>query len=153
MNANKLWYAPVYEIIEPEPNADPGSSPFLFSFERFGATGTGEPALRGSVRFTLRFRMSEETESALSQINLVNKAQPVNFENLSVSLLVPFVDETDGRVKQHFSKRLCKAGDTVIATVSMLTMGTSHLRCAAIEDFQESSAQVQVAYTSKITCL
>lgn len=151
IDANKLWYAPVYEIIEPEPNADPGSSPFLFSFERFGATGTGEPALRGSVRFTLRFRMSEETESALSQINLVNKAQPVNFENLSVSLLVPFVDETDGRVKQHFFEAAVqKQGDTVIATVSMLNEWVRLTYGAlAIEDFQESSAQVQVAYTFK----
>jgi len=151
IDINKFWYAPVFEIIEPESNADPSSSPFLFSFERFGATSTGEPALRGNVRFTLRSKMSTGTESALRRDNLINKAQPVHFENLSVSLLIPFVDVADGRVKQHtFEAAVQKQGDVVIATLSMLNEWVRLTYGAlAIEGFQTSSAQVLIAYTFK----
>ncbi|MGB9927609.1 MAG: hypothetical protein ACPK85_04320 [Methanosarcina sp.] len=151
IDSGKFWYAPVFEIVEPEPNADPSSSSFLFSFERFGATSTGEPALRGNVHFTLLSDMSAETESALDRDNRISKAQPVSFENFSVSLLVPFVDISDGQVKQHtFEATVQKQGDTLSVDVPVLNEWVRLTYGAlAIEGFQTLPPQVLISYTFK----
>ncbi|NPV63856.1 MAG: hypothetical protein HPY61_14740 [Methanotrichaceae archaeon] len=150
IDAAKLWYAPVFEVVEPAPNADPSNSSFLFSFERFGFTSTGEPALRGTIRFTLRPKMSEKTALALRRVNRGN-ASPVHFESLFVSLFIPFVDVADGQIKQHsFEASVQNRGDTIVATVPIIN---EWIRLAygslAIEGFQESSAQVSISYTFK----
>jgi hypothetical protein len=148
LSRRKIWYAPVFELVEPAPNADPASSPFLFSFERIGVTGTGAAALRGRVRFTLRQVMSEETSAALRR-DARGDAHPVPLDRLSVSLLVPFVNTTDGQVRQHrFAAAVEADGDTVTATVLLLNEWVRLCYGAlAMEDFQTLPAQIQVAYT------
>lgn len=148
LSRKKFWYAPVFEVNEPEVNADVDSSPFLFSFERVGVTQAGQPALRGEVRFTLRSTMSQNTREALRRDGHED-AQPVDLETLSASLLVPFVDTVDGQVKQHsFEAVVERDGDTLTATVPLLNEWVRLCYGAlAVEGFQTSPAQVKVAYT------
>lgn len=148
MSQNKCWYAPEFELISPSPTDDPVNSSFLFSFRRTGVTSTGEPALRASIRLSLRQVMSKETSSALSRENHDNN-QPVSFETLSVFLLIPFIDQESGQVRVHvFSAVSEEIGGTVTATLSLLN---DWVRLAygalAMEGFQSIPPRVRVAYT------
>jgi hypothetical protein len=151
LNSKKLWYAPDFEIVAPSPGSSVDNSPFLFSFERTGVTNTGQPALQGSVRFTLRQIMSKETTKALAPLLRKTKdgVHPVSLNNLTVVLLVPFVDTNNGKIKQHrFVAKVTQRGDTAIVTVSLLNEWVRLAYGAlAIEGFQSSPAQIQIGYT------
>ncbi|MCH5477010.1 hypothetical protein CN575_21800 [Bacillus wiedmannii] len=59
-----------FEVIKPKQNEDFTTSPFFFSYERSGATLSGEPGLTGTVRFTLKKKRD------LHQSNLSNLPFP-----------------------------------------------------------------------------
>src|SRR5690606_22028663 len=134
-------------VVEPEMNADLVSSPFLFSFERIGATSTGKPALSGSVRFKLRQSMSNETAEAST--NFTSNAHPVEFTPLSVFILIPFVDEVDGLVKQHSVTATIKKEDNIITAEVLLINDWVRLAYGVLarEGFQSIPAQAQIAFT------
>ena len=112
------WYAPVLTLIQPNPGDNPATSPFLFEYERSGVTEVGKPTLNGTVRFTLRKTMSAATQAALRGNR---KAKAVPTGNLSVRLLIPFVDDDDGRLKTHTcTTKIQETGDQVTVTVSLL---------------------------------
>ncbi len=146
LDPKKLWYAPVLEVVPPLANGDPASSPFLFSFQRVGTTNTSQPALKGTLRVTLQQRQSEATSKALASVQ--GKALPVPLNHLTVALIVPFVDSVDGHVKRHrFSAAVSIEGDRVMATISLLNQWVRlAYGVVAIEDFQSTTAQVQVSY-------
>jgi len=147
LSDKQLWYAPVFEIVAPSPGSDPAHSPFLFSYQRVGVTNTGQPALRGEIQLTLRSRMSDATAQALKTSQ--SRVLPVPFNQLAVSLLIPFVNTDDGRVKQHrfTATDVAEKGDLITAKVALLN---EWVRLAygtlAIENFQTLTVQIQVDY-------
>jgi hypothetical protein len=120
VDANKLWYAPVFELLQPAPNADPASSPFQFSFRRIGETPSG-PALEGTIRFSLRRGMSDQTRQALAARGQPS-ASPVPTGNLAVSLVLPFINANDNQLAHHTCPcTITDDGQTVTATVTLAT--------------------------------
>lgn len=145
---NKLWYAPGFEVLQPTPASEPETSPFLFTYERTGATASGEPALSATVCVTLRTTMRRETADAIRTVQNARAIQ-VPLDNLSASLLIPFVDQRDGRVKVHTCPaRVEQQGDTLIVTVHLqndwvrLCYGALSTR-----GFQEIPVRLAVRYT------
>ena len=144
----RYWYAPVFEVVQPTPTTEADASPFLFTFERIGTTSTGQAALRGTVRFTLRKIQSDETKSAV-QADKITALQPVKMNQLTVSLEVPFVDAKDGQVKRHsFNATIQDNGDTVTATVALINDWVRLCYGAlAVSSFQQLSPQIKVGYS------
>ena len=95
---NKYWYAPVLELVVPAPRAEIGTSPFSFTFTRTGATASGEPALSGVVKLTLKRTMPEATRAALRPLGNV-QVQAVPAASLSIALEIPYVSSDTGRLK------------------------------------------------------
>lgn len=120
IDANKFWYAPVFELLRPALDEDPSRSPFRFSFRRVGETGSG-PALEGEIQFTLRRAMSNRTLEAL-RARRNPSASPVPTKNLAVSLVLPFINSDDNALTRHTCP--CEVsfdGDNVIAKVVLAT--------------------------------
>ncbi len=140
----QYWYAPTFTLVQPAPNVAREASPFLFTFERTGVTVSGQPALRGTVRFTLQAGMSDKTRSALQRLGNP-KARPLPIGGLSV----PFVDERDGRVKSHaFTADVTRAGETFTATVTLLNEWVRLCYGALSEPgFQAEMARLSVTCT------
>ncbi|WP_098961660.1 hypothetical protein [Bacillus wiedmannii] len=90
-----------FEVIKPKQNEDFTTSPFFFSYERSGATLSGEPGLTGTVRFTLK-----------------KKKGPTSIQ--SVEFAIPFLDENDGLTKkQMFRSKIEEVNNTIVATVNL----------------------------------
>ena len=147
-NPQKYWYAPAFSLIVPALNADPATSPFQFFYESGGATNTGRPALKGTLRFTLERSKDEETAAALSTHGITD-AQAVPFSTLMVTVLVPFVDEADGATKQHlFLATVSEKDNQILAEVQLLN---DWVRLAygalAVEGFQSLPVTIQAAYS------
>lgn len=119
LDAGHLWYAPEFEILQPEPNADPAASPFLFSFIQQGVTADAKVGLNGTLRFTLRQKMPAATVAAL-QAQGSATADAVLPTNVTVSLAVPFRDQSGATRSQAFPAQVQQAGDTLTATVALL---------------------------------
>ena len=93
------WYAPVFDVVQPQPAADLSTSPFLFSFRQSGVTGADpKPALEGTLRVTLAPRMSDATRAALAAAP-DPPPRPVPTQGLTVSVEIPFKDRATGQVR------------------------------------------------------
>lgn len=165
VESNTYWYAPEFEVVQPAPNADPGASPFLFTYERTGVTGAGEPALAATIRFSLRKRMSDATVKRVGELGgavprseLASTGVWAGFpqfvrvptERLAVTLLVPFVDEKDGRVKFNpcAADTIEDHGATVTVTVSLLNDWVRLCYGALAEaGFQTLPTRLRIDYT------
>jgi hypothetical protein len=150
LDPSKFWYAPVFGIVPPNPTMVPSTSPFLFLFERVGTTNTGKPALLGDVRFTLQKRMSESTMQALkSRGNPA--AQPLPTSGLSISLDIPFIDESDGKLKIHRLPAIYQtaANDNTITCSIRLINDWVRLCYGALSvpGFQSEPARITVSYS------
>jgi hypothetical protein len=120
IDGNRFWYAPVFEVVQPAPNVNPHASPFLFRFARIGETPSG-PALEGEIRFTLRRAMSQQTRSAVTARPQAVVAS-VPTENLAVSLVLPFLNETDNELRRHTCPCIVEDdGTTLTARVGLTT--------------------------------
>ena len=119
IDSNRFWYAPAFELLKPEPDANPGTAPFEFTFRRIGESESG-PALAAQIRFTLRSGMSRETHEAL-RARGNPPASPVAMNNLAVSLVLPFINSTTNELTRHTCPcKLSVEGDNVIAIVDDL---------------------------------
>jgi len=147
LSKSKTWYAPELVFVQPDPTDSVDTSPFLFSFERTGVTNAGQPALRATIRLTLRQTLSAATETALERDNR-RSAHPVPLNSLSVSLLVPFVDATDGRLKQHaLEAQVTQVGDDIVVAVPVLNEWVRlSYGALAMAGFQTQPVQVRIAY-------
>lgn len=145
----KAWYAPEFIAVELQPNIDPSQSPFLFTYETIGATASGKPALKGKMRFTLEKKAGTKTIEQLAADGITN-AEAVKFESITLAVLTPFVDETDGKPRQHsFTPVIVQQDDNkIIAEVEFLN---DWVRLAygamAIENYQSQPVQIQINYT------
>ena len=147
LDANLRWYAPALVTVPAEPNADPQTSSFLFSFHTAGHTRTGAAGLEGTVRFRLQRRMSDATRIAWEAAGKPT-AKPINVLGLSVTLCVPFRDQAGVTHRQAFTATLTTEGDNVIAEVAMLDDWV-RLAYGALSapDFQKQPPALSVAYT------
>jgi hypothetical protein len=147
MDAGRFWYPPSFVLRSPEPNQDPETSPFRFSFIRSGLTAGLATGLSGMVRFTLERTRSDATRAALTERG-DPPADPVPTGNLSVTLEIPFRETGTGRTAgQTFVAAIEDAGDQIVATVDLLD---DWVRLAygalAYPDFQAQPARIRVAY-------
>lgn len=147
-DSSRYWYAPTFELVRPAPNEDPSTSPFLFSYERMGVTSDGRPALRGTVRFTLCSTPRPETQAELNRLNR-SRAVAVALKNLSASLLLPFVDARDGRLKTHQCAAATELdGDTLRLVVKLQNEWVRLCYGALAEEgFQQVAARLHLAYS------
>ncbi|HEV7380054.1 MAG TPA: hypothetical protein VGN64_09690 [Dyadobacter sp.] len=148
LNAQKVWYAQEFELVVPSMNTGPESSPFLFSYETAGVTSSGKPALKGKLRFTLQRKTPKKTLDAI-RANGVTNAEAVPTNSLSIVLQVPFVNETDGIIKQHsVTATFSVDRDKITAEVELLNDWVRLVYGAlSTEGFQSMPIQIQVTFT------
>lgn len=119
ISGDRLWYAPAFELLTPQPNANPNNSPFQFRFRRIGITPSGEAVLDGTVRFTLRAGMSSQTQAALRERGNPT-AMPVPMNNLAVSLVLPFVNANNNELTRHaLPCTIAQEGSEIVASVRL----------------------------------
>jgi subtilisin family serine protease len=147
LDGGKFWYAPQVSLRQPSPADDPATSSFLFTFERAGATVTGEPGLDGSVRFMLQITPSPDTQAAIEARGRP-QANPVPMRDISIWLQLPFRDESGSTRMQSFSATFEQQGDTIIATVRLLNDWV-RLCYGALSrpGFQSEPSRLSVAYS------
>jgi hypothetical protein len=142
------WYAPAFELLRPAAGMDAATSPFAFSFHRVGTTDDGKPALAGTVRFTLRQRMSAATSAALKTAAGATP-RPVVMQGLSVSLSIPYVDRQSGALRRSMLRAtLAQNADNIVATIDLLN---DAVRLAygslSLPGFQSEPCQLHIAYS------
>jgi hypothetical protein len=147
LSQTKAWYAPKFVLLMPDLNADPNNASFNFTYETKGATNAGKPALTGKVRFVLQVVQSEDSVAAIAASGRTDVLQ-VPLQGLTVSMLLPFVDESDGNTKQYsFPANITLDGDKVMTEVEL---SNDWLRLAygslSTPGFQSNSIQVQIRY-------
>ena len=142
------WYAPTFEIVRPESTDDPMSSPFLFSFQRQGVTNTGQPALQGDIRFTIRRFQSAETATALRKDG-IRRTQQVPLNSLEVNLLVPFIDNSSGLLRHHrFPASISQQGEMITCNVKVLNEWVRlSYGALAVEGFQAEPVRIQIFFS------
>ncbi len=119
LDGTRRWYVPALEIVAPDPASEPESASFLFSFERIGTASSGDAALGGIVRVTLRPTVPEEVRTALTAVGNP-PAQPVAMLDVSVELSVPFVDSADNsRNRTTLRGTIEHAGGEIVATFAI----------------------------------
>jgi len=152
IDPSAYWYLPSLEIVEPNPAGDTESSPFLFSFERIGATNTGEEALIGSVRLTLRSVLPTLVRQELMRLGNPT-AQPVEMLDLDVALSIPFIDSADGQRKRTTLRpTLERTGGQLVATFDL---ANKWVRLAygvlSLAEFQ-GDEKAKIAYSFRYEC-
>jgi hypothetical protein len=148
VDANRFWYAPTFEIVQPELNADPAVSPFLFRFTALGHEISGQTGLDGTVQLTLRKGRTVATEAALQEKGNPNAA-PVALTSLAVALDLPFRDEK-GATRRQLFPMVTEAGeaDTVRATLHVINDWVRMVYGAlAFANFQTEPARIQISFT------
>lgn len=149
LDPKKYWYAPTFEIEQPDPAASPTNSPFLFSFRTTGGmTDTGHIAMEGEIRLTLKKKMSRQTKQAKSKLPKDASLHEVRFYGLSVNLFIPFIDSATGQNRRHAFKAETRIqGDQVIARIRLLNQWVKIAYGAlAYENFSHSAPAVRTGY-------
>ena len=112
----RWWYLPDLSLVASDPGVSADQSPFLFSFERVGATETGDEALRGTLRLTLRLSVSPQVRDALAKLGNPPSG-PVEIIDLRLHLSIPFVNSNDGRLNRTaLQAAVDRDGSRVVAT-------------------------------------
>jgi hypothetical protein len=147
VDTGRWWYAPEFELVQPDPAGSPASSPFLFSYRQVGHDADGQPALEGTVRCTLRRRPGAATAAALAERGNP-PALPVVPLGLAVTLSLPVRDD-DGTLRRiDLAAAVNDGGDLVVAEIALLA---KYVRAAygslALAGFQREPARLQVAYS------
>jgi hypothetical protein len=144
---SRFWYPPEFTLVTPAPNADPASSPFLFTYTQSGATAAAKPGLDGTVKFTLRSGMSAATAAAL-RARSNPPAQPVPVYGLSVALELPFRDQSGATRSQTVDATVQTTGDVTTATVRLIDDWVRLCYGAlAYPNFQAQPARLSVSYS------
>ena len=147
VNPNLRWYLPDVALVKPAPSEAPDTSPFLFQFERIGSSASGRPAIRARLRFTLALGRSAETTAALSAgpklaARMVEPVEP------SVTLSVPYIDETSGELRRAACRgAVTRAGDRLDVTVELLNdAARTAYGALSTPGFQSEPARLEVAF-------
>lgn len=124
VNPSRYWYTPSFVVVQPAPNQDPATSPFLFMFSRTGdiAGGISAPGVNRTVRFTLQQVMPDVAKTALQGLDNP-EVHPVPLDNLSVLLDILF--STRQRIRPKPSCSMQELYKTEIRSALRLIYSTS----------------------------
>jgi hypothetical protein len=162
VDAGRWWYAPEFELVQPNPAGDPAAggpaaggpaagdpaaSPFLFSYRQVGHDADGQPTLEGTVRCTLRRRPGAATAALLAERGNP-PARPVVPLGLGATLSLP-VRDAEGQLRRvDLAATVSDGGDTLTVDIALLAQ---YVRAAygslALAGFQSEPARLQVAYS------
>ncbi|MFE5333376.1 hypothetical protein ACFRCG_44020 [Embleya sp. NPDC056575] len=128
------FHAPIYRLVMPAATDTGAESPFRYSF-----TATPTPSGQPGLTATITFRLTPQAHP---------DSRPVQMENFSVGLSVPFRDVQGHELSERFEATLgYDAGDWV-ATVSLID-DWARLAYSALSqpDFQPRRVMVDVAWS------
>jgi hypothetical protein len=146
LDPGKVWYAPHYVAQMPDPAGDASAGPFLFAFERTGATASGAVAIQATLRFQLRRETAPHAVAPGGQQAVA--WTPTN--SLAVTLHLPFVDDADGTPRTHpFPVQVQSQPDGSLHCSVQLANQWARLLYGAIAQpgFQSQPVRVTVAYS------
>lgn len=146
-NASLRWYLPSITLVRPAASEAPDTSPFLFELERIGTSASGRPAIRAQLRFTLELSRSEATSAALAA-NPGLTARMVEPVEPSVTLSVPYIDETTGLLKRASCRgTTTRSGNRLLVTVELLNdAARTAYGALSTPGFQSEAARLEVAF-------
>lgn len=133
-NAN-IWAAPDYRLVVPNPNDDPTTSPFLYSFSQQGTSQSLRPGIDATIRITLH---AEEAPAG---------QQPIATSGETALLLIPFREPTSGEtIVQSAIGDVRRDGATLRIEVR-LADDVARLAYGALAyaGFQDEPAQLKLA--------
>jgi len=146
-NASLRWYLPALALVRPAASEAPDGSPFLFEFERIGTSASGRPAIRARLRFTLELSRSAATSAALAA-NPGLTARMVEPLEPSVTLSVPYIDETTGLLKRAACRGGVTREDSRLLVMVELLNDAARTAYGALSTpgFQSEAARLEVAF-------
>ncbi|MCP4897466.1 MAG: hypothetical protein GY906_10890 [bacterium] len=144
---DRYWYAPAFSVVEPDPQANPDESPFLFSFWTAGHDMHGRPGLEANLRVTLSRATPDAVQQKLNELG-AQKAEPVETKNLSFVLEIPFRDQHgQTQVETCQCSLIERQGDRAMVTFRLRNDWVRLCYGAlAYADFQVEPARVSAAY-------
>lgn len=148
LDPRKYWYVPALELVLPDPAAEAALSPFQFWFETFGATTSGEAALRGEVRLTLREAQPEAVARAGNpSVRAVEMLDP------EIALSLPYIDSDDGQVKRTLLRsRLDRSAGTLAATFSLADRWVRLCYAVLSVDSYQGLERAKLSYSFRYEC-
>lgn len=147
VDASRFWYPPEFALVTPEPSATAADSPYLFAFTVVGHDAQGRPGLEAALCFSLRMRMSGDTQKAWEGKGKP-RSDPVPLGGLSIALSVPFRDEHGvSRAEAINATDLKLIGDGLVVRFA-LTDQWARLAYGAlsVQAFQSSLAHLDIAH-------
>jgi hypothetical protein len=141
------WYLPTITLVRPAPNEAPDTSPFLFDVERVGSSASGRPAIRATLRFTLELSRSAAAAASLAADSTL-KGRMIEPVEPSVSLSVPYIDETSGTLKRASYRGVTtRSGNRLQVTVELLNdAARTTYGSLSTPGFQSEPARLEVGF-------
>ena len=141
------WYLPAITLVRPVASEAPDTSPFLFDLERIGTSASGRPAIRARLRFTLELSRPAAASAALAA-NPRLTARMIEPVEPSVTLSVPYIDETSGLLERAVCRgSTTRAGNLLQATVELLNdAARTAYGSLSTPGFQSEAARLEVAF-------
>lgn len=141
------WYLPAITLVRPVASEAPDTSPFLFELERIGSSASGRPAIRARLRFTLELSRPAAASAALAA-NPRLMARMIEPVEPSVTLSVPYIDETSGLLKRAVCRgSTTRAGNRLQVSVELLNdAARTAYGSLSTPGFQSESARLEVAF-------
>ena len=141
---SSYWYLPAFRLLQPDPARPASESPFIYRFEESGHDAEGRPGLNATITFTLQQEPGDAVTRKLADLGNPS-ARPVPFENLAVSLSIPFRDAQGRTRREIVTATTERTGDPLVATVALLD---SWARLAygalAVDGFQSEPPRIRV---------
>lgn len=146
-NPRLRWYLPAITLVRPAASEAPEGSPFLFEFERIGASASGRPAIRASLRFTLELSASSATSAALA-VDASLTGRMIEPVEPSVTLTIPYIDDASGQLKRASCRgAVARSGNRLQVTVELMNdAARTAYGSLSTAGFQSESARLEVAF-------
>lgn len=132
------WYAPSFTVVQPRPDQDASTSPFVFEFARTGTTLAGLPGLTATVTWRLRAAAPPGADGL----------RPIAVGDVGVVLDLPFRDAAGTDQRQRFPATVEWDGEDLVARVELLD-DWARMAYGALSrpDFQTEPARVALTWS------
>lgn len=144
------WYVPAFALVEPEGSMlGMAENIFHFEIERIGVTQDGSDALAAEFRFRLAGSPHEHIASEVESLRSSGTAvHPVAVQDVSVVLVIPYVDNESGRPsRQRLTCDSTVEGEDIACK---LRIANQWVRVAygslSRPGFQSEPARIEVTY-------
>lgn len=125
----KYWSVSKFELLIPQLGNTFENSPFNFKFFVKGTDLSGNPILESHIKFTLSNSIAE-AERKFSEKNVVKISQ----ENLSISLLIPYLDANGRESKTEITGDIESEGQDIIVVKFILSNEWTRIVYAALSN-------------------